>query len=286
MATCFHHPDRETGRSCTRCGRPACPECLRDAPVGSHCFECLRNAPPVVRYRPPKPGQSSAGPGARFTVTNVIIALNVAVFAVGVGMGSDIARGRGELARDLGLYGPFVSIDNEYWRLLTSGFLHFGFIHLAFNMFVLYRIGETLESGMGKLRFSALYLAALLAGSCGALVASPDALTAGASGAVYGLFGALALAWRSRGQSVWQSGIGPVIAINLLLTFTIPGISVGGHIGGLVGGGLCAVGLFGPSAMVGRQTGKRPTMLVGLLTCLAVAAVSVVGALVAASAAT
>ncbi len=239
-----------------------------------------------MRYRPPKPGQTSrAGGGARFTVTNAIIAINVAVFVVGLGMGSDIARGGGDLALDLGLFGPFIDRDLEYWRLLTSGFMHYGIIHLGFNMFVLFRMGETLETGIGKLRFSALYLAALLAGSCGALVASPESLTAGASGAVYGLFGAMALGLRSRGLSVWQSGIGPLIAINLLLTFTIPNVSVGGHIGGLVGGGLCAVGIFGPSALAGRQSGKPPKMLVGLLTCLAVAAVSVAGALAAASAA-
>jgi membrane associated rhomboid family serine protease len=207
----------------------------------------------------------------------------VAVFVYGLSQGSDILDGGGGLGRDLALFAPLIEREHEYWRLVTSGFLHYGIIHLGFNMLVLARMGETLETGLGKLRFSALYLAALLAGSFGALVAEPFAFTAGASGAVYGLFGALALGLRSRGLSVWQSGIGPLIAINLLLTFTIPSISIGGHIGGLVGGGLCALGLFGPSAIVGRQTGKRPSVLVGMLSCTAVAVLATVGALAAAA---
>ena len=224
-----------------------------------------------------------SGSGGRFTVTNVIIAVNVGVFLLGLARGNDVSNGRGDLSLRLGLAADFINADHEYYRLITSGFLHFGIIHLGFNMLVLYRMGEVLENGIGKLRFSAVYLAAMLAGSCGALIADPNALTAGASGAVYGLFGALALGLRSRGASVWQSGIGPLIAINLLLTFTISGISAGGHIGGLVGGGLCAIGVFGPGAIAGRPTPHRPSVAIGLLSCLAVAVVAVIGALLAAA---
>jgi membrane associated rhomboid family serine protease len=229
-ATCFHHHDRETGRSCTRCGRPACPECLRQAAVGSQCWECIKEARPPVRERARR-WNATAGP----LVTKAIIAINVAVFVLTTL--STSAPGRRDLTDRLALYKPAIDAG-EWWRVVTAGFVHAGLLHLALNMLVLYRLGEVLEPALGRVRFAIVYTAGLLAGSVGALVVSPNVFTVGASGAVYGLLGAIALGLRQRGVGVWQSGIGTLLVVNLLFTFLVPGISIGGHIGGLVGGGL------------------------------------------------
>ena len=223
-ATCFHHADRETGRSCTRCGRPACPECLRQAAVGSQCWQCIKAARPPVAVRA-KRWNATAGP----LVTKALIAVNVGVFA----LTTAVAR----LTNDLALFGPAVD-GGEWYRLVTAGFTHAGLLHLAFNMLLLYRLGEVLEARLGRLRYALLYFASLLTGSFGALLVSPDVFTVGASGAVYGLLGAAAVGLRERGVNLWQSGLGTLLVVNLLFTFFAPGISVGGHLGGLAGGAL------------------------------------------------
>ncbi|MEY2475659.1 MAG: hypothetical protein QOG87_974 [Actinomycetota bacterium] len=223
-ATCFHHHDRETGRSCTRCGRPACPECLKQAAVGSQCWECIKAARPPVAVRA-KRWNATAGP----LVTKVLLAINVAVFALTTGVP--------DLTNRLALFGPAVDAG-QWYRVVTSGFVHAGLLHLALNMLLLYRLGEVLESALGRVRFTAIYFTALLTGSFGALLLSPNVFTVGASGAVYGLLGALAVGMRQRGASVWQSGIGSLLVVNLLFTFLVPGISIGGHLGGLAGGAL------------------------------------------------
>lgn len=228
-ATCFRHTDRPTGRSCTRCGRPACSDCLHVAPVGSHCSDCIAAARPPARERLRR-WNATAGP----LVTKVLIGLSLAVFVLTAATGGALGRG-GDLQARLALSGPHVAAG-EWYRLVSSGFVHYGLVHIGFNMLILYRFGEMLESALGRLRLFALYLASLLAGSLGAVLLSPLALTAGASGAVFGLVAAAAVGQRLRGVDVWQSGIGPLIAINLVLTFAIPGISIGGHLGGLLGG--------------------------------------------------
>ena len=119
---------------------------------------------------------------------------------------------------------------------MTSGFLHFGIIHLAFNMLLLFQLGQVLEPVIGRVRFGLLYFAALLAGSAGALILQPNAIHGGASGAVFGLMGAAFVGMRSRGVNPFSTGLGTTLLINLFVTFTIPGISIGGHIGGILGG--------------------------------------------------
>jgi membrane associated rhomboid family serine protease len=143
--------------------------------------------------------------------------------------------GRGGFVVDGGLFGPLVA-EGEWYRLITSGFLHAGLLHLAMNMYLLYLLGSALEPAFGRARFAAVYSTSLLCGSLGVMLLDPNALTVGASGAVFGLMGALFLAFRARGINPWSTGIGPTIAINLVFTFTIPGISIGGHVGGLLGG--------------------------------------------------
>lgn len=275
VATCFHHPDRETGRACTRCGRPACLDCLHEAPVGAHCWECIRAARPPVRERARR-WNATAG----LVVTKALIALNLAVFVVTALQGGLAGRG-GDLQVRLAVFGPFVDAG-EWYRLVTSGFVHFGLIHVGFNMVLLYRFGELLEPALGRIRFGALYFAALLAGSAGALLVAPMALTGGASGAVFGLVGAAAVAQHRHGVGIWQSGIGGLLVLNLIFTFAIPNISIGGHIGGLLGGAALGAAMFrwAPSSASSRST--RAT-LEGVVLATAVAAVAVIVALGAAA---
>lgn len=263
MATCFHHTDRETGRSCTRCGRPACPDCLRQASVGSHCFECIRGAQPPRRERLRRRVRSAELLGAK-----TLIALNVAAFL----MMTASSRGnpfRGSSADiDWALFGPFVA-DGEWYRLVTSGFVHYGIVHLAMNMYILYMVARALEHSAGTLRFSAIYAVSLLAGSCGALLLDPLALTGGASGAVFGVAAATTVALQARGVRFMDTGFGPLLLINVVLSFAIPNVSIGGHVGGLFGGAVAGYAILHPRA-------TQRTALAGIA---AVALVAVAGSL-------
>jgi membrane associated rhomboid family serine protease len=212
-----------------------------------------------------------AGP----VVTKAIIFLNVGVFlltalSAGGGLGSD----GGRLQSQLGLFGPDLKYGGwwQLYRLVTSGFVHFGLIHILFNMVILYRFGEMLEPALGPVRMAGLYFSALLSGSFGALVLSPHALTGGASGAVFGLFGAAAIGLHQRGVNVWQSGVGGLIVVNLVLTFVIPGIAIGGHLGGLFGG-------FVVGAVMLRVRTTRRSVIDGMLVAGALSALAVVGSL-------
>jgi len=234
-STCYRHPDRRAGVRCQRCERLICPSCMATAAVGFHCPECARRGRQKVYTRATLQRAFN-----RPVVAQVLIGLNAAVFVAGLGSETTNAMaGRGGFIRDGGLFGPAVA-DGEWWRIVTAGFLHAGLLHLAFNMLALFNLGAVLEPALGRLRFVAIYAVSLLTGSLGVLLLSPDNLTVGASGAVFGLMGALVVAQRARGLDPWSSGIGTVIGLNLLITFTIPGISIGGHLGGLVGGLLCA----------------------------------------------
>jgi membrane associated rhomboid family serine protease len=139
------------------------------------------------------------------------------------------------------LWGPMVSAG-EWWRLLTSGFLHASPLHIGSNMLALFFVGRAMEPALGSLRLGLIYFVSLAAGSLGVIIVDPGSLSLGASGAIFGLMGGLLVIARARGISLTQSGIGPVILLNLAFTFTIPGISKGAHVGGLIGG--AALGLF------------------------------------------
>lgn len=231
---CYRHPYEEAGVRCIRCERPICPSCMVTAPVGFQCPECVKGGGQEVRTMRNLRASSDA------YVTTALIAVNAVVFVLGMQGGGAFSRGSNTLTREYALYGPAVDAG-EWYRLVTSGFLHYGLMHVFFNMFLLYQLGSVLEQGFGRARFAALYAASLLGGAVGALLLSPDSLTAGASGAVYGLMGATVIVARSRGVGFMQSGVGGLLAINLLLTFAIPGISIGGHLGGLVAGAASGV---------------------------------------------
>jgi membrane associated rhomboid family serine protease len=215
--------------------------------------------------------------GAAPPATKALVAVNVGVFlltALTAGGGGLAGSGSGELESRLGLFGPDLKYG-EWWqlyRLVSSGFLHFGLVHILFNMVILYRFGQMMEPALGSIRFSGLYTSALLTGSFGALLLSPHALTGGASGAVFGLFGAAAIGMHQRGVNVWQSGVGGLIVVNLVLTFVIPGIAIGGHLGGLVGGFLVGAFMF-------RQPTTRRSVIDGLLVSGVVSMAAVVGSI-------
>jgi membrane associated rhomboid family serine protease len=229
--TCYRHPERRAGVRCQRCERFICPQCMSTASVGFHCPECARTGRQKVYTR-----ATWSGALHRPVVTQALIAINAVVFFAGLADTSrNAVAGRGGFILDGGLQAFAVSAG-DWWRIVTAGFLHAGLLHLLFNMLALFNLGMALEPVLGRVRFLAVYLMSLLSGSLLVLLLSPDALTVGASGAVFGLMGALVVAQRARGIDPWSSGIGTVIGINLLITFTIPGISIGGHVGGLLGG--------------------------------------------------
>lgn len=159
----------------------------------------------------------------------------------------------GDINIDFGLYRGAVA-NGEWWRLITSGFLHAGVLHLAFNMFALYSLGGFLERVVGPVRFALIYVASLLGGSLGiVLLAGPRSLTVGASGAIFGVFGAFAVLQLSRGMSPWANGIGSTILLNLFITFAVPGISIGGHLGGLAAGAGVGALLLGINPSQARE---------------------------------
>lgn len=269
---CYRHPDREGGRSCTRCGKSACSECLVQASVGSHCVDCARASRPDVATR------------ARYwnarqpmLVTMLLIVTNVLVFVYVTIADPSSLSGRGgvtEAQFNLGL-NSFFLVDgrNEWYRLITSGFLHFGVMHLAFNMFMLYQLGQLLERALGRIEYSLLFFASLLGGSFGVLLFNSSGITGGASGAVFGLMAAAAVGLHRRGINVFSTGLGTTLLLNLFITFVIPGISIGGHLGGAVAGAICGFVMLAPEW-------KRQPAWYGWATPTAVAALSVIGSVV------
>ena len=178
----------------------------------------------------------------------ILIVLNVVVFVWTV---LDDTRSIGgtitQTHVDLLLSERFLTGDGEWYRLITSGFLHYGIIHLAFNMYMLYVLGQMLEPGLGPLRFGLVYVACLMGGSAGVLLLQPDGFTAGASGAVFGLLGVAAIGYYLRGINPFSTMIGNLLLLNLFLTFIRRGdISVGGHLGGLVAGLICGYVVMAP----------------------------------------
>lgn len=198
---------------------------MNTASVGFHCPQCVATKSQRVIFAP-----------VPFSpvLTTTLIGLNVAIWLVSM-------LGDNRFLLDYGLWGPIVAAG-EWYRIITSGFLHDGVFHLGFNCFALWIMGRSLEQFLGRPRFAALYCVSLLGGSAGVLLLEPNALAVGASGAIFGMFGATAIVQRAVGMSVWASGLGPVLAFNLFLTFALSRISVGGHVGGLVAGAL--VGLI------------------------------------------
>lgn len=224
VLACYRHPKVPAPVTCNRCDRPICTDCMVSAPVGWQCPTCLKGAPPVRRMRDVQGGVLAAAgtPYATYTILATCVALYVAQQATtlteqGVVVSSMVSRG-------------------ELWRVITSGFLHGSLIHLLFNMLILFQLGSAVEARLGRARFLGVYFLSLVGGSVGALLLQPATTASlGASGAVFGLMGAVVVLSK-RGRSPVESSVAGLLVVNLVITFLLPGISIGGHLGGLVAG--------------------------------------------------
>ncbi|WP_418154881.1 rhomboid family intramembrane serine protease [Actinoalloteichus caeruleus] len=262
---CFRHPDRETWLRCTRCERPACPACLREAAVGSQCVECVSAGQRDVRRPVTVAGARVA---TKPVVVPVLLAINVLVFVATAILARDpMNNANSELFAQWSLWPPQVAAG-EWWRLLTAGFLHIGPFHLLVNMYALWILGRDLESLLGRLRFVAVYLVSLFGGSIAVfLLGSMQTSVAGASGAVFGLMGGVAVAALRLKVNPRQALL--LIGINLVISVLIPGISLLGHLGGLLVGSLATAGMvFAPRE---RRTAVQVGTIVGILVLLVVA---------------
>ena len=265
---CYRHPDRETGLSCSECGRPICADCMTVAPVGLRCPDHSGRPQGVKKVTTGVRRATFEGTGA--IVTKALITVNVAVFLLALATGASAGQAGGEVFQEGALIvgNQFIGLAaGEWWRLVTAGFIHSGLIHLGFNMLLLWWFGAALEQGLGRGRYIALYGVSLLAGSAGAILFSPQSPTVGASGAVFGLFGAAFVLERQAG--ITRGPAFTIIVLNLVLSFVLPNISIGGHLGGLAGGALSMLAL----THFGRQHAAygRP----GLMGAFGVAAVGV-----------
>jgi membrane associated rhomboid family serine protease len=273
MATCYRHPSRETGVSCSSCGRPICPDCMTPTQVGMRCPECAKQRTKVTRLRETR---------ARPMVTQALIAINVVAFLAegnitltGGGAGNSVYEkgallGSALVRHEGGLQGEGVAYE-QWWRIVTGGFLHENLIHIGFNMYVLWVLGQMLEPALGSAKFALIYAVSLLTGSLGALLVTPHSPVVGASGAVFGVMGAAAVEMRARQIPLMQSGVGGLILINIVISFTLPNISWGGHIGGLIGGALAA-----ELIRIGQ---RRRSETLAYASCAAIAIGAVFGAI-------
>ncbi|WP_328537805.1 rhomboid family intramembrane serine protease [Streptomyces sp. NBC_00344] len=248
LPSCYRHPGVETGISCTRCERPICPQCMVSASVGFHCPECVRSGSGTGHSASASRPRTLVGGGVTSDprlITKILIGINVAVFIAVQAVGN-------RLIDDLVLVGrwppaPFPAsqgvADGEWYRLLTSVFLHQQVWHIGFNMLSLWWIGAPLEAALGRVRYITLYLLSGLAGSALTyLVASPSQPSLGASGAVFGLLGATAVLMRRLNYDMRPIIV--LLVINLVITFYFSGIAWQAHIGGLVAGVIVAIGMI------------------------------------------
>lgn len=208
-------------------------------------------------------------------VTYTLIAINVIAFFTEQGQftigGSTI---HGTVINEGVLYRAGIA-EGQYWRLVSSAFLHENLLHIGFNMYLLYLLGRMLEPAIGSLRFAVIYFTSMLTGAFG-VVFSTAAPSLGASGAIFGLMGAAVVELRARGIGAMESGIGGLIVLNLILSFTLANISIGDHIGGLIGGALAGLAI--------RTADDHGAGWLGLLACLALSAAAVAGSIAVAGA--
>ncbi|MBW8793052.1 MAG: rhomboid family intramembrane serine protease [Streptomyces sp.] len=278
LPKCYRHPDRETGVRCTRCERPICPECMVSASVGFQCPDCVRGTTEGHSGPPPAASRPRTLAGGTMTadprlLTKILIGINIAVFLVQLSVGDSFTN-RFELIGQAWFpqYGAVEGVaQGQYYRMLTAMFLHGSYIHILFNMLSLWWIGGPLEAALGRARYLALYVVSGLAGSALTyLLADANQPSLGASGAIFGLFGATAVLIRRLNYDMR-----PIIAllvINLIFTFSWANIAWQAHIGGLV------AGVIAGYAMVHAPRERRNLIQYG--TCALVLVVVVVLTLV------
>jgi membrane associated rhomboid family serine protease len=253
---CYRHPRAETAVSCSNCGRPICTDCMVFSAVGIKCPECAGT--PTGAKKAATKVRTVAGQGTGFMVTNALIVVNVIAYLAQASGSGSFGNPAGEVFQK-GYLSAAAVADGEWWRLVTNEFLHINPLHLFFNMLMLWWFGRPLETLLGRGRFLAVYFLSVLAGSAGALLLSPDKATIGASGAVFGILGAGLVLERNRIDVFGGSALF-IVLLNLSLTiwlgaFRDGNISIGGHVGGLIGGALTVLVLarFGQGhAVYGR----------------------------------
>jgi membrane associated rhomboid family serine protease len=275
---CYRHPDVETGVHCTRCGRPICPDCMIPAPVGHQCPECVAEARREYRRGP---GRQIARANLRATTVTKILLIAIAVGfvweLVAGGMGSFGLRPSGQALLDAGAAFPPAIATGQWWRLLTSIFLHADLLHLGTNAFVLWIFGTQLEREIGRPSFLAVFLATgLFASATSYAFSDPRTLAVGASGAVFGIVGAFVTYHYLRRHHVLaearlRSAVGMVL-LNLVIGFLIPQIDWRAHVGGLVAGVIAGFAVD-PSRPDGR---RRAAAIAGLTLVITGAVVLVV----------
>lgn len=259
---CYRHPDRSSGVSCQRCDRLICPECMNQASVGVHCPECTQSKKQQVYT-------ASNLPGSRGLVTRVLIGINVTLWVLTIVAFGATVGSAGDVGARFGTWGPAIDFDGEVWRVISGGFLHSGLIHIGFNMYLLWQLGQQLERVLGERRFISLYMISLIGGSFGALILNPQVPVVGASGAVFGLIGATVLMYRSRGIGLFDTGLGFLIVMNALYSLR-GGVSLGGHLGGFITGLLIGAVFFGVESTSGPVFGTDKKKVAGALLVLAV----------------
>lgn len=267
LLRCYRHPDRETGVSCSECGRPICPDCMTFGPVGIRCPDHSGQARGAARVVRNVQRRTSRKPGI---VTTALIAINVGIYLLQLAGGASVNANSGWIFEHGALFGPYVA-QGDWYRLLSAAFLHYGPIHLGMNMLALWWIGRPLEDWLGAGRYLLLYLVSGLAGSAGALMANPTGVTVGASGAIFGILGAAIVLERQQTYVLGGSAV-TLLVVNLAFTFAVPGISIGGHLGGLAGGALAILAL--------SQFGKRSAVysrfdILSIASLVAIGVVSV-----------
>ena len=257
---CYRHPDRPTYIGCQRCGRPICGDCMISAAVGFQCPECVSAGAKQTRQHELPYGGTQVANTRVTTIT--LIGINVAVWVLYLLTGGSASRilanllllpsGQCTLTDQPGAYYPGVDTatcatigstawvpgvaDGAWWQLLTSAFSHLDTVHILMNMVSLWFLGPPLEAALGRVRFLAVYLVSALAGSTLVMwLSDPSTQTLGASGAIFGLLGALlVMVYKVRGD---YRTVLTWLAINLVYTFGFgSGISWQGHVGGLIGG--------------------------------------------------
>ncbi|SEB13817.1 rhomboid family intramembrane serine protease [Leifsonia sp. 21MFCrub1.1] len=270
---CYRHPDRQSYVLCQRCGRTICGECQTPAAVGFICPECMAQQRATHPRTKPAWLTRLTGSGAP-VVTYAIIAVCVVVFIVQT-LGSLLGLPVNSALVYAGAYsypGGTFGVGFEPWRMFTSVFAHANIIHIALNMYTLFVFGMALEPLLGRARYLALFLISGFAGSLGVLLlASPVQPVLGASGAIFGLFGAFFIIQRRLGGSATQMLV--LLAINLGIGF-LPGFNIAwqAHVGGLIGGLLVGL-IYVETRQPQRRRWQLPLLV---LLCVIFVAISLI----------
>ena len=250
-ATCYRHGGREAHLSCGRCEKPLCADCAVASPVGTRCPSCAGQKRGLARGL-----ARAAAPGGSPALTFFLVATIVAIFVLeGLAVVGALPGVDADAIRDDGVLSGAPVAEGEWWRLASSAFLHADIVHIGFNAVLLWVLGSALEAHVGTLRMAIVYAGAVLWGAAGALLLEPDVDTLGASGGVFGVLLSAFILERVRGVRLFPPGVlGPLLLIGIGFSF-LPGISLGGHAGGMVGGALVtgAFVLLGARSMSGAR---------------------------------